>query len=339
MGYSQNSVKLIKICNTFRKCMGYSLPNKYLPPENEAMAMDTEECLDESTINGDPVILRSLLNILVEYVMANINTDEYQRINFDNLPRFIIKFIQLLSETRKGVKYGNSFKNLLVEFFNSTIKERWRLSSEILFTALKILNEDFLFFEEIENEEAELKYMNQILPYHRPVWCCRIVNMVFETEKNWSLTSSQKSTNELNKLMITILPNSIQPLINDDLKISLTDSFENEKKILNFELNKLNESLRKSLGFQHSDLPFEKALDTLFKETIVKPEMIFLTRFKSVIKFFNSFKLDEESNYMVLGNYWLLIGMIKILILHEGKIDPIRKKLVKANYAVEEVRE
>lgn len=338
------SAILIKICNALRKHLGHSPPNKFIPltestEGGKSSPMEVDVTPNSSVdFRGDRHILRGVLNTLVEYFNSRLmEYIEQDNINDPTFEKHLMQFFTLLRQFEEEMKSSKELKNLVQDFIRAPPKEKAKLVTEMLHYSLKILTQDFAFEEEL-NESSQLMYLRQILPYHRPVWTSRILNFVFGDHNAWSLSNYQNARINLRNLKLTILPN-VPQLKNKETKTSLTNSRVNELSRLKFEFCRVLEGVKKTLGLvptSQSKVLLE-VIGNRLQKTRSGVEKLFYRRIQKIINFLLNIEVNDGTRHDTLGLCWVLLGSLELVYLTEGKSDPIRKKLIKAEYARGEV--
>lgn len=330
--------------NLFRRQLGHPPPNKYALLEEsrveEVTYMDVCDIQPHFDFlsHADFVILQSILNTFLVYLHRNLisiskEVEEQNNSNFEKL--FFDKFLILLTKVQSRVQETRPLSALFREFFSSSFKGKQKLISEITHECLKLLNLNYEF-EDTMKENFEDSRIFQILPYHRSVWTCRVLKVVFGYENMWTLSTAEKSHLELSNLLITIIPN-IPFYYDEKEQTSIINILSNEKENLKFRLDKIIKNIKLSLSGNYESEGLEEILKDISAKSIFGIEKIFYKRLESIVRTLSKVKLHLDSGFKAVGCHWLLLGLLELLVLREGKVDPIRKKLIKANYIKNEV--
>lgn len=330
-----NCYKAIKICNVFRKSLGHSFPKNNEPEIEEVKESNTitesEPTPPMNTFLGDYVILRSLLNNLIGYFSLKLSSSPLTLQKDEKVAEHFYKSLTLLTKL-KNVKHALQLNKLLLKFTTLTTKEQRSIMSEIMFALTEILNSEYQF-KDASDEGSEI-YVHQNLPFHRPVWTCRVLDLVFEPEKTWTLSNFDASTFELENLMLTLIPNSIL-FYDEKSDFSLMDFRLTDEKRLFLEQERVVTAVRAAFKID----PEEECLDKAFQKMLEnsEEESLMLSRLRSIFTKLSDLNFSSHSKLLTSGCRWILLGLIELLILSEGRIDPIRKKLIKINHLGDEV--
>lgn len=324
---SQNSSKLYKISNVFRRSMGQPLPNKYSQIDD---AMEVEDVSNK--ITGDSSILQNELISLLGFYHHRIISDisNAQQI-LDKNSKFCLENYSVVLKLLP--KNDSIIQTLLQQYFSADFKERFKLSSELMFHLMRSINSDYEFFD-ANDEESKTKYYDQILPEYRPVWTFRTLKIVFKENESWSLLNFQNFSSTISDLNLTILSNAAEP-INSITKNYLIDSKINDRMKLRHEATRILNILKDVLDLDRN-ISLMDCLKIKLKNADVRVEKIFYEELSKIVNVLLE-TLEKDENVQT-GITWTLLGLLEILILQKGLIDPIRKKLIKADYALKEIK-
>lgn len=312
---SDLSMKILKVSNDFRRRLGHPPPDKYLPRGESAM----EVLENPPDYVGDSVILRTVLHRFVQYS----HTRFIQRSDREIICDFGSLFALLGDDVKTLGSLLEEHKSCCDE--NSPITH---LSSEVMFHSLDILNSDHKFLDALEDNEEEL-YSRQILIFHRPVWTCRIINFLFRSQEKWNMIQYKDAERDLRNLFSTIIP-QISLFSTPEL-----DPLKNEELKLFTELARIEDHLKTILGSDDEDLNSFFAKKS--QETCSRPEKLFFEKLSMiVITIYSIFKICQ-TEYCAFGCLWALIGYLELIILEGTRVDPIRRKILKASCAKMEV--